>query len=566
MKKYILKNTALIASVSSLLLVGSAIAYEVTTDEGTITTDGKVVVILDETNKKTTVGAVQGTATLKNKAGTETSIPQGGTKKVVEDGTVSDLTSAEYGVIIEGNPALNNAVVLGVVRTDVSTIASLENGTFQVKLNKKPTANVVVRFTVKTSEQSHLHFKDGSTDYQEDLTFTPDNWNTTQSLVVTAKEIIGAAGANQASKFYQTHKLGTGSFGGEVEIPVTVGKVVALATVKTPTNLSIAEKATGQLNVKLNRKPSANVVVKFNVKTAEEGHLRFKDGATDYVEELFFTTANWNTGQNLAITAKEVGGDGTTSSKIYQKIKVGTGADSSEVEIPVTITDTVVMATTRTSFPTGNVEEGSSAVTATVKLNKKPSGNVNVFYTVQAGDTAYVELNKDSGSYANTQTLTFTTGNWDTAQNLLIKTKVQSGLQANKSVVLTEKVGGATATNLAPFTVVDALADESIVLKSSATKISMVKDSVLTAAQLRAKFEMGAGGDTSITDWKITAVNYVSGGASDSLTVANDDTDSSQKKVTAKSTAIAGSTWAITFTHNTLGTKVVNVVFDVTDS
>ena len=173
MKKNILRNKALIAYVSSLLLLGSAIAYEVTTEEVTITTEGRVVVNRNDQASKTTIGAIQGGVKLESKSGRTLSMKVGETKIVDEDGNIADLSSEEYMKIIEANDDLNDAVVMATVK-EPPILSIVENRfmTLSVKLNKHPSdEDVVVKFFVDPDQRTYLRFQ-GNENYEKTLTFT----------------------------------------------------------------------------------------------------------------------------------------------------------------------------------------------------------------------------------------------------------------------------------------------------------------------------------------------------------------------------------------------------------
>ena len=276
MKKNILRNKALIAYVSSLLLLGSAIAYEVTTEEVTITTNGRVVVNRDDQASKTTIGAIQGDVKLESKSGSTLSMEVGETKKVDEDGNINNLSSEEYMKIIEANDDLNDAVVMATVK-EPESLSIVENtaGTLSVKLNKRPSdEDVVVKFSVDPDQRTYLRFQ-GNENYEKTLTFT-------QSDIA-----------------------------------------------KTP------------------------------VPVEEQSNLESEDDSADYEKTLTFTKSDWNTTQDLVITAKEIAGDDNTDSKIYQTIKVGEGAESQRVVIPIKVID--ASKTTIKNFPT-SLEEGADGV------------------------------------------------------------------------------------------------------------------------------------------------------------------------------------------------------------
>ncbi|MBF2760473.1 MAG: hypothetical protein ISN28_09425, partial [Ectothiorhodospiraceae bacterium AqS1] len=125
---------------------------------------------------------------------------------------------------------------------------------------------------------------------------------------------------------------------------------------------------------------------------------------------LIFTTGNWNSTQTVTVNGAD-DADGIDDRATLRVSATGGGYnDVDDVDVSVTVddNDTLGMTVSKTTL---TVTEQSSD-TFTVKLDTQPSGDVRVSIAQTGTNNADVTTNPTS--------LTFTTGNWDTAQTVTV--------------------------------------------------------------------------------------------------------------------------------------------------
>ncbi len=202
----------------------------------------------------------------------------------------------------------------------------------------------------------------------------------------------------------------TGSRVGNGVITVTDNDTAGLTL--SPTALAVTEGGTNTYTVKLATRPSANVTVTV---TADPGDVTVNKtvGTPGASQALTFTTTNWNTAQTVTVIAGE---DDDAANDTVTLTHMASGGDYGSVtqDLTVTVTDDDTVGLTLSPTAVTVTEGGTN--TYTVKLATEPSANVTV--TVTAG--ADVTVNKTGGTPGNSQALTFTTGNWNTAQTVTV--------------------------------------------------------------------------------------------------------------------------------------------------
>lgn len=190
--------------------------------------------------------------------------------------------------------------------TDVNTTTN-ENGTdlgaLKVALAKKPTANVTLRFRFNEDEGSLTN----STGHAiSSLTFTPDNWNTKQTINVDGRNDTAADGSREywfqftnsesTDPFYEYSLVNDGILPAPIQfvnadddygiVPSIVG--------------TIAEgNSEAIVNYKLSRKPSSNVTVTFKTSNLAVASLGGQEQRT-----ATFTPDNWNTSIGLTVRSE----------------------------------------------------------------------------------------------------------------------------------------------------------------------------------------------------------------------------------------------------------------------
>ena len=197
--------------------------------------------------------------------------------------------------------------------------------------------------------------------------------------------------------------------------------------VLSKSSLSIDEGDTTRVSytVKLATQPSTEVTVTVS------GHA----GTDVSLDEtaLTFTTGNWSTAQTVTVTAAR-DSDSTDDSVTLTHAAAGGEYDGTTATLGVTVTDNdggIVLSESSLT-----VDEGDTAgVSYTVTLASQPTTEVTVTVSGHAGTDVSL------GGLSVTNTLTFTTGNWDTAQTVTV-TAIQDADGSDDDVTLTHTASG----------------------------------------------------------------------------------------------------------------------------
>ena len=286
--------------------------------------------------------------------------------------------------------------------------------TYSLKLKAQPSSAVTITVTKVTGGDSDLTLTGSSA-----LTFTTANWNTSQSLTVTAAEDNGDSTAGSATFGHSASSGDSRYDGASVTITELVANEVDNDTpgvTVTGSPLSVNEGSTATYSLKLKAQPSSAVTITVTKVTGGDADLTLTGSSA-----LTFTTANWNTSQSLTVTAAEDNGDSTAGSATF-----GHSASSGDsrydgvtiTELVATEVDNDTPGVTVTGSPL-SVNEGSTA-TYSLKLKAQPSSAVTITVTKVTGGDADLTL---TGSSA----LTFTTANWDTSQSLTVTAAEDNG-------------------------------------------------------------------------------------------------------------------------------------------
>ena len=296
----------------------------------------------------------------------------------VQEGEIFEVT----------NPATKVYGNIVVSTTSISLNKSATQ-TFTVKLDKAPTANQVITIGVNNGN---------ATVNKTTLTFTPQNYNTTQSITIN--------GINVGSSVITLSSLNVTS----KTINVTVNQVqnnqpsdIGVIVSNDPITIQKGQNKT--LSIKLDRQPSNPMVV--TVSRPDDNILRLSANNANEIEgeiRLTFTPSNYNVEQQVTIQGNAVGQSTVVIFKVLED-------DDLMVDlINVTVTDNqsniygnIVVSKTSMEM----VEIQSDAFT--VKLDKAPTNNQVVTLSVNNSD---VSLGKTS--------LTFTPQNYNTPQEVRV--------------------------------------------------------------------------------------------------------------------------------------------------
>ena len=180
--------------------------------------------------------------------------------------------------------------------------------------------------------------------------------------------------------------------------------IVLSRTAVSPTE---GETTGEQYTVRLASEPTGTVTVHADAPAGSDVRVA-SSGTPALTASLTFTTTNWAEPQSFTVTAVD-DADGTDDTGLAIAHRVA-GADYEGL----TVTDTVTVTIDDDDQPGIHVDPATAEVTEgdeielSVKLNTLPAGNVTVTLTMP------------SGVSASDTTLTFTSGNWSTAQTVTV--------------------------------------------------------------------------------------------------------------------------------------------------
>ncbi len=308
-------------------------------------------------------------------------------------------SGADYGSVsassVTATESDNDAAGVTVTPTAL-TVAEGDSVKYTVVLTTEPSNNVTIAVLLAAGSDTDITVDKTS------LTFTTDNWSTTQEVTVSAAEDSDTA--NGAATI--GHSASGGGYGGVSVSSVTATESdndTAGVTV-TPTALAITEGSNAKYTVALNTQPSADVTISVSLAAGSDADI------TVDKTSLTFTTDNWNVAREVTVSAAE---DTDTANGAATIEHSASGADYGSVSASsVTATEADNDAAGVTVTPTAlAVPEGSNAK-YTVVLDAQPSADVTIAVLLAAGSDTDITVDKTS--------LTFTTDNWSTAQEVTV--------------------------------------------------------------------------------------------------------------------------------------------------
>ena len=333
------------------------------------------------------------------------------------DGSVSGLTVTSTSVTIRDNDTAG----VTVSPTTLS-VAEGESSSYTVALTSKPSGAV----TVTPS-------RTGSTDVTfspSPLTFTTGNWSTAQTVTVQTAQDADAL--NDTATL--AHAVSGADYGtvtaASVTVTVrddeTVSTVVALTV--DPTRLSEGAGATEiTITASLNQAPR-NVATVLSLSVGESGDTAVE--GTDYatVGSLTLTIGAGATSATATFTLNPTDDDLDEGGESLTVSAASRGLSVTATSVTIRDNDTAGVTVSPTTL---SISEGNSS-SYTVVLTSKPSGAV----TVTPSRTGSTDVTFSPSP------LTFTTGNWSTAQTVTVQT-AQDADALNDTATLSHAVSGA---------------------------------------------------------------------------------------------------------------------------
>ena len=283
------------------------------------------------------------------------------------------------------------------VTVSASTLTVNENGraTYTVALGTRPTGTVRVAVGKESGDDPSL------TRSPTSLTFTVSNWSTPKTVTVRAADDVDSLNGTATFTHTATSTADSDYAGISIaDVEATEADDDTPGVRVSRNALTVSEGRSATYTVKLNTLPTGSVTVA--VTASGDSDL------TTAPTSLTFTTTDWNRAQTVTVSAAD---DGDAEDGTATFTNTPSGADYASVTgAIVTATeddnDTAGVTVTPRSL---TVNETGSA-TYTVVLDTLPTAAV----------TVGVAASGDSDLTVSPTSLTFTTGNWNTARTVTV--------------------------------------------------------------------------------------------------------------------------------------------------
>ena len=293
--------------------------------------------------------------------------------------------------------------------------------TYTVALNTQPTGDVMVAISSDNTDV---------TVNPANLTFTTANWETAQTVTVSAADDYDAL-QDTATVTHDPSGADYDSVS-NADLPITVRENDRLGVTAWPRSLTVREGSSNTYTVQLNTQPTGDVTVTISSDNPD---------VTVSSPSLTFTTTDWGH-QSVTVMA---GRDGDAADDMATLTHDPSGADYDSVsnaDLTVTVTDddTRGIMVTPTSLTVG---EGGSG-TYTVVLDTQPTGDVTV---------TIVDPTDNTDVKAEPAALTFTTTNWNSAQTVTVSAVLDVDTDDDTATVTHTVSGYGSVSSAASVTV-----------------------------------------------------------------------------------------------------------------
>ena len=276
------------------------------------------------------------------------------------------------------------------------TVPEGSSAKYTVVLTSQPSADVTISLSFASGSDEDITVDKTS------LAFTTDNWDAAQEVTVSAAEDTDTANGTATID----HTVSGGGYDNVSVSSVTATEADndAAGVTVTPTALTVAEGGSATYNVVLDTEPSADVTISLSFASGSDADI------TVDKTSLTFTTDNWGAAQEITVSAAE-DDDATDGTATIEHTASGGGYGGVSVS-SITATEADNDAAGVTVTPTAlSVPEGSNARYAVV-LDTQPSADVTISVSLASGSDTDITVDNTS--------LTFTTENWDAAQEITV--------------------------------------------------------------------------------------------------------------------------------------------------
>ena len=354
----------------------------------------------------------------------------------------------------------DDTALLSVSGPTSATVAEdAGTATYSVSLSLQPIVDVMVDYATADGTATATAGSD-YTATSGTLTFTPDNWNTAQTVAVSITD-DAVVESDETFTFALSNPVNAPLLSTATSVETTITNDDTRGVTLSESSLTVLEGATDTYTVKLDTQPTGDVTVTVNGAAGDVS----VDTSTDTGNQntLTFTDSNWDTAQTVTVSAAE--DDDAASDPTVTLTHAVTGADYGSVtagSVAVTITDKDAATFSVTGPATAAVAEDAGMATYTVSLSDEPGSDVTVDYATSDGTaTAGSDYTATSG------TLTFTTTNWDTAQTVNVAITNDSVDESNETFTFTlSNAGSGSVLSTTSASVTTTITDDDTALLS----------------------------------------------------------------------------------------------------
>ena len=332
-------------------------------------------------------------------------------------------TAPDVAVRIDDSPAGATVSQSNGSTRVTETAGAGRTDTYTVVLESRPTHDVTVTPTPSSARVT----------VSGPLTFTPVNWQTAQTVTVTAvdDDLVNVAADLRVSIAHaavSTDPRYQGFDIGSVTVTITDDDSVGLTLTRTGDGTVVTDDgSTDTYSIVLNSEPTDDVTVTVTSPMPAVVTVNAAGGAPGATAALTFTPQNWDTPQAVTVTGvrDEIDNSGrrtVTLTHLSASDDTNYNALTASEEVRVNDDDTTEVRVIQTGGTTRVTDNGSTD-TYRVELSADPGAGVTVTVMATSADASVVTVNKHGGAAAATASLTFTggpSGNWNRPQTITV--------------------------------------------------------------------------------------------------------------------------------------------------
>ncbi|MBF2754540.1 MAG: autotransporter outer membrane beta-barrel domain-containing protein [Gammaproteobacteria bacterium AqS3] len=306
-------------------------------------------------------------------------------------------------------------------------------GTFTIALATQPAGDVTVTLMQPNNTDIKVDTNTVADGNQRTLSFGTDDWSTPQTVTVRVRDDEDSENETGSISMSATGG-GYESAGATVLVRVTDTDTPGLTL--TASQLSISEGENQTFDVSLRVDPNGPVTVTLEQPSNNDVTLDTSSDAGNQ-NMLEFTADTWDIPQTVTVNTV-ADADAVDDSATINISALNSGYGDVTGTVTVTVTDPQVQGLVWSESPL-SILEGENK-TVTLKLLTQPTEDV----TVTLGQPSNTDLTLDTNATddGDQSMLTFTTDNWNTAQDVVFRAAVDQDQDTGSATVNVTTSGG----------------------------------------------------------------------------------------------------------------------------